>query len=105
MPPATIAQLERVTVEIGEDWMRLREISRRRNKLQWTIPPKVHKLQHIPWYATILNPRHVQCYGEESAIGTTSQVWQKTMRGRYGDSAESIVLLKRILGLFLRFES
>ena len=105
VPQAALERLKVVTVEIGEDWMRLHDHAQRNNRLQWQVTPKVHRLQHVPFYASILNPRHTQCYAEESLIGTTSQVWQTTMRGKYESSAQSVVLAKRTLGLFLRFES
>ena len=68
------------------------------------VRTKVHKMQHLPRFAGIINPRYVQCYGEESLIVTTVQVWKKCMRGRYDRHAQRNVLLKRITGLLLRYE-
>ena len=84
--------------------MRLREDARVRGKLYWKVAPKMHKLQHTPLHATVMNPRWVQNYAEESLIGTTTRVWQKAMRGRYRAHAQSNVLLRRTLGLLLRLE-
>ena len=105
VPPPALERLQELTVSIGEDWMRLRELSRRASLLHWKITPKVHKLQHVPFYASILNPRFVQCHLEEGLIGTTAKVWQKTMRVRYASSVESVVLAKQTIGLLLRFGS
>jgi len=55
--------------------MRLREDARVRGKLYWKVAPKMHKLQRTPLYATVMNPRWVQNYAEESLIGTTTWVW------------------------------
>ena len=68
------------------------------------VRTKVHKMQHLPRLAGIINPIYVQCYGEESLIGTTVQVWKKCMNGRYDKQAQRNVLLKRITGLLLRYE-
>eukprot|EP00959_Pyramimonas_sp_CCMP1952_P017985 381448-Pyramimonas_sp.AAC.1 len=85
--------------------MRLRQAAKLAGKLRWKITPKVHRLQHVPDYARLLNPRWVQNYGEESLVGTNTAIWHKTMRGRYQKSVQSIVLLKRTLGLLLRLET
>ena len=53
---------------------------------------KVHRMQHLPRLAGIINPRCVQCYGEESLTGTTTQVWRKCVNGRYDKSATQCVV-------------
>ena len=85
-------------------WLIFRECARVKRQFCWRVTPKVHKLQHIPLYSEVLNPRHVQNYSEESLIGTTARIWKGSMDGQYQKSAQSNVLLKRTVGLLLRFE-
>ena len=59
---------------------------------------------HIPLYASVLNPRFVQNYAEESFIGSTTKVWHRSMFGPYKKVTQSTVLLKRSLALLLRLE-
>ena len=101
---ADVARLRAVCLDLGVLVMELREYCRTVNLLAFRVVPKMHRLQHLPLYAEVLNPRHVHNYGEESLIGTTTQVWQRAMRGRYKVEAQSNVLLRRTLGLFLRLE-
>ena len=61
-------------------------------------------MQHVPELANILNPTQVQCYMEESYMGTTQHVWMNTMNGRYKGKVQAVVLTKRLAGLLLRCE-
>ena len=51
---------------------------------------------------TIINPKFVQCDGEESLIGTTAKVWKRSMSVRYESVVQRNAL--SLLGLFLRLE-
>ena len=102
--PAERARFRKTCLEFGANYQWLRDIGRRNGDLIAPVRTKVHKMQHLPRFAGIINPRYVQCYGEESLIGTTVQVWKKCMRGRYDKQAQRNVLLKRITGLLLRYE-
>ncbi len=104
MTSEELQRLRTVCLELGVVVMRLREASRARQKLYFAVKPKMHKLQHIPDYAEVLNPRYVQNYAEESLIGTTTRIWQKAMRGAYRDHVQKSVLTRRVLGLLLRLE-
>ena len=105
MCDADLADLRVALGVFGENLMRLREQARLLRKLRFNVTPKCHRMQHCHNYAGVLNPRWVQNYSEESLMGTTSKVWEKTMVGRYQKSAQSTVLIKRVLGLLLRFET
>ena len=52
----------------------------------------------------IINPKSVQCYAEESQIGSTTLVYKGSMAGRYERGVQKVVLSKRELGLFVRYE-
>ena len=99
-----LAELSNVCSHFGKHYMWLREFARQSNKLWWPIKPKLHKMQHLPLWAEVINPRHVHCYGEESSIGTTTLVWKRSIVGKYKNFIQRNVLVKRIGGLFLRFE-
>ena len=51
-----------------------------------------------------MNPQWIQAYAEENLVGTTTQIWGQTMKGRYEDTVQSTVLIKRLVGLLLRIE-
>ena len=99
-----IRRLRTIILEFGDAYQRLRSISRQRGELLWPVRPKVHKFMHIPQACAVMNVRFLICYLEESLIGTTTNVWKKTLSGRWKGVAQKHVLLKRLTGLLLRFE-
>ena len=105
VPPETVASLRATCVRMGENWQMLRHQAMMESKLWWKVSPKVHKLQHTPLWCEVLNVRYVQVYAEESTVGTTAKVWKRCVSGQYQCSAQSMVLMKRTLGLLLRFET
>ena len=104
MSEAAVARLEEVLIELGEAWMDLREMARERGLQLWKISSKVHKIMHTGVWSRALNVRFVQCYSEESQMGSTTSVWHESMRGQYAGGIQSMVLLKRTLALLLRLE-
>ena len=97
-------RLRVVTESFGECFMRLREIARVKKWPLWNVTPKVHKMQHVPLLATVLNPRCVQNYAEESLIGTCTAIWARSVKGKYRTVAQKAVLAKKLTGLMLHFE-
>jgi len=61
-------------------------------------------MMRIPELAGHINPIRVQCYSEESLMGTTARVYKKSMFGRYKATVQKVVLCKRLTGLLLRLE-
>ena len=104
MSAAEIGAFEAATLRFGEAYQALREVSRRNERLAFNVTPKVHKVQHFPIFARVINPAFLSCYGEESLIGTTMTVWKCSVKSQYRDFVQRNVLVKRLLGLFLRFE-
>ena len=84
--------------------MQLREVARQKGWLLWNVTPKVHKMQHVPLLASVINPRFVQNYAEESLIGTCTAIWARSVSGRYRSVAQRAVLAKKLTGLLLHFE-
>ena len=99
-----LARLKVVTVRFGEAFMQLRELARQEGWLLWNVKPKVHKMQHVPLLAEVLNPRYVQNYAEEPLVGTCTNKWAKSVSGRYRHVAQKTVLVKKMVGLLLHFE-
>ena len=93
-----------ITATVGEHWMRMRALPRRRSILAWKVTPKVHNFQHTGLCCQVLNPRHAQVYAEESLVGTMVKVWRMSVSGRYQAHAQRIVLVKRVLSVLLRYE-
>jgi len=104
MPRATIDRIEEICMNFGIAYLHCREYARSHNILSWPVRMKTHKMQHVPLMCKVINPVHVQCYGEESLIGTTTKVWKRSIAGRHHNVAQRNVLLKRFCGLLLRFE-
>ena len=100
-----LANLESRCFDFGESFQKLREHGRANNQLVCKITPKVHKVQHLRYMAELINPAFVQVYGEESLIGTTMKIYNKSMSGRYKQHIQRVVLLKRVTGYFLELES
>ena len=96
--------LHRVCIQFGEDWMRCREFARLRNALVFNVTGKVHKTQHLPAMAAIINPAWVSCYAEERLIGTTMKVLKQSQKGCWKRLIQHRVLMKRLCGLVLRLE-
>ena len=103
LPPAMM-QLREHCSAFGVHYCRLRALARRFHKLAWPVRPKVHKVMHIPEIAACINPRHAQCYGEESAVGSVTLTWKKSISGRYAKTVQKTVLAKRLTAMLLRLE-
>ena len=84
--------------------MQFREICRQSHTLAFNSIPKVHYMQHFIELCELINPRFVQVYKEESHIGTMTQIWARSARGRYRRSAQCTVLTKRVVALVIRWE-
>ena len=74
--------------------MQLRELARQNGWALWNVTPKVHKMQHLPFLASVINPRFVQNYAEESLIGTCTAIWARSVKGKYKTVAQKAVLAK-----------
>ena len=99
-----LVKLATHTQDFGVAYQRLRNIAAAEGELAWPIRPKAHKMMHIPELAGHINPIRVQCYSEESLMGTTARVYKKSMFGRYKATVQKVVLCKRLTGLLLRLE-
>ena len=97
-------ELQQITDDLTFAWQSLRAIAQKKSRLHWQIKGKAHKLCHMPFWAGILNPRIVSCYSDESHIGTVCSVWKGSMGGTYAQHVQRNVLLKRFLGVVVRYE-
>ena len=88
--------------KFGVAFQRLRMISATRGQLRWQVKPKLHKMMHWPLFSAVINPKRVGCYGDESQIGSSCQVWKRCVSGRYEKIVQRNVLLKRWVALLLR---
>ena len=105
MTAAETAALRTSVLQVGVHWLVLRESCRTAGILAFKVSPKAHRFQHLPLWSQVLNPRFVQCYSEESLIGTTTTIWAKTMNGPYHKTVQELVLLKRTCGFLCRLEA
>ena len=104
MPAETISRLKDVCVKFGGAYQRCRQDARHNGVLAWPVKVKTHKMQHVPMLCSVINPVFVQCYAEESQIGTTTKVWKGSVAGRYKAVVQRNVLAKRFTALLLRLE-
>ena len=51
-----------------------------------------------------MNVRQEQAYCEESLVGTHVRMWEGSVHGNYMGTVQGVVILKRLLGLLLRYE-
>ena len=72
--------------------------------MAFPVTPKVHKIQHLPLQASLINPARVTNYSEEGCVGSCCRIFKASKFGRYFNRVQEVVLLKRLLGLFLRLE-
>ena len=70
-----------VTQRFGDNYQLLRELCRGRGWLLFNVKPKVHKMQHVPVLAEVMNHRCVHNYAEESFFGTCTRIWAKSVSG------------------------
>ena len=104
MERTAIDRIRVVCEEMGFYYQSLREYCARTELLAFNVTPKTHKIQHVPMLCEVINPRCVQCYAEESLIGTVAKVYKASMSGRYEGGLQRNVLAKHVLGLCVRFE-
>ena len=104
MSDADVARLQQACLDFGRSYQKLREITRRAHLLAWQVTTKVHKMQHVAMLCRVINIRFLQCYADESLVGTTTTVWKKSVSSRWRRCVQRNVLLKRLTGLILRYE-
>lgn len=104
MTDAQLQRLRLVVDNFGIALQSLRGEAEARNQLVYQVRPKVHKAMHLPLFASIINPRCVNCYVDESQMGTSQRVWRASVKGKYSNHVQRTVLAKRWLALLLRFE-
>ena len=97
-------QLKQICENIGALFMNLRHAASLVHQARWKISPKVHKTQHLHLYCEAINVRHIQCYTEESLVGSCAEIYQRAMRGRYFNDVQSNVLMRRFVALVLKIE-
>ena len=100
----SLGRFQTVVSEFGVALQRLRAWAEDRHELSWQVRPKAHKTMHLPFIASVINPRSVSNYADESQIGTTTRVWKGSVSGRYKAHVQRIVLAKRLRAVLLRYE-
>eukprot|EP00959_Pyramimonas_sp_CCMP1952_P286792 5997244-Pyramimonas_sp.AAC.1 len=73
MSDHALERLKKHVLEFGRSYQKCRDFARRDNVFAWNVTPKIHRTQHIPLFSEVVNLRFLQCYNEESQIGTTTK--------------------------------
>ena len=97
--------LRQALVQLGSSVQELRELSRHLALFYWHISPKMHMVQHMASYPGQANPRRIQCYQEESHIGSIAKIWARSANGRYRNTVQRMVLLKRLVATVVLLET
>ena len=87
------------TEGVGKYMQLLRSRAKEQKQLLWHITPKTHYMQHFPEEASLINPRAVQCYIEESYIGKVARIWSSSKHGPHRETIQRMVLLKYLVWL------
>ena len=87
---------------LGACFQQFRNIAQSRGLLAWNISPKVHMQQHFKDLCKCMNPRCLQCYSEESHVGTMTKIWARSAQGRYAGSVQRMTLMKRLVAVNVR---
>ena len=70
-------------------------------EMLWKSTSKHHYVcAHLPWQATLINPRTVQGYMSESLVGAVCDIYKMSQSGPYHARVQEVVLLKYRTGLF-----
>ena len=102
---AEVTAISKLLLRLGATYMALRDIAMSRSWYCWNVVMKVHYFQHFADLVSAgLNPRWVQCYAEESAVGVVAKAWGRSAHGRYRRTAQKVVLTKRLMSLYIRLE-
>ena len=99
-----LADLRQRTLSLGRHFMQCREHAREEGKLYFQVRPKVHYCMHFPHQALLINPRFVQCYGEESLIGRITKIWRGSASGPYWKRVNLTVLTKYLIVVAVMYE-
>ena len=100
----TLFEFRELVNDVGIALQYLKAWAAEQNMLMWQIRPKAHKAMHLPMIASLINPRSVSNYANESQTGTSTRVWKGSVSGRYKAHIQRTVLAKRWLAVLLRFE-
>ena len=96
------AELRRVLARLGSSVQELRDISRARGGFEFKVSPKMHMILHMASLPANANPRFLQCYQEETHIGSITKIWHRSANGRYRATVQRMVLLKRLVATVVR---
>ena len=99
-----LADLKTAAAKFGLNYQWCREQSRIYRVLAYRVTPKVHRIQHLPEFAGLINPRCLTNYAEEGTVGSVTRIFKMSKFGRYEENVQKVVLAKRLLGLLLRME-
>ena len=71
--------------------------------LLYNIVPKVHYFVHMGEIASMINPRFLRTYVEESMIGRITAIYGGSKHGPYHATVQRTTLLKYLVGLELAY--
>ena len=89
-----VRELKTYVDRIGRHMQLLRSIAEEANLRYYQITPNVHYGMHWPEQAQLINPRFVQCYGDESLIGRMTEIWEASCNGPFVNTQQKVVAFK-----------
>ena len=93
------AKFVRLTHIIQTTYSWLAQNSINRGEFAWKVTPKLHLMAHLADQASVINPRFVRCYRQESGMGKIQRIYMSQMRGPHMDRIQKATLLKQLIAL------
>ena len=94
MSKQQVGELKTYVDRLGRHMQLLRSIAEEADLRYYQITPKVHYGMHWPEQAELINPRFVQCYGDESLIGRMTEIWESSCNGPFVNTQQKVVAFK-----------
>ena len=101
LKPEELTNLNSCVLKFGIRYQFLREHFKANNEYFFNFVHKVHAMQHLPEIASFINPRMLQCYAEEGAVGRIAQIWKASKHGPYRKRVQEVVLTKLLIRMHL----
>ena len=99
--PEELTKFNSCVLKFGIRYQFLREHFKVNNDYFLNFVHKVHAMQHLPEIASVINPRMLQCYAEEGAVGRIGTIWKASKHGPYRKRVQEVVLTKLLIRMHL----
>ena len=89
---------------VGWHLQNLRFLCQQSGDLHFCLWPKAHYFMHLPDQASLLNPRFVQNYINESLVGVMTRIWRSSANGPYQAVIQHTVCLRYLVMFAIKMD-